>query len=79
METRFIRLARQPVAVLNRASLSSYAMRRLKQKFPHRTEKGLRAKLAPGGDYHDRVVEGGRWWNDWQEDIAELKKQKAAA
>jgi hypothetical protein len=26
------------------------------------TEDQLRAKIAPGGDHHHYVVEGGAWW-----------------
>ena len=67
-----------PLLFWNRASLTSYAMRRLKQDFPNCTEKGLRAMIAPGGDCHEEVVKGGRWWEDCQEDIAKFKHVTAS-
>ena len=42
------------------------------------SEKKRKAAISPGGDRHNEVVEGGGWWNDWQKDVAEFKKRRAA-
>jgi hypothetical protein len=34
-------------------------------------EATFRAMLAPDGDYHDRIAEGGHWWQTVQAHIAE--------
>jgi hypothetical protein len=40
-------------------------------------EEDLRAKLAPGGNYYQDVVEGGAWWQHCQEHIAKFKNVTA--
>jgi hypothetical protein len=68
-----------PLLFWNRASVTSYAMARLKSDVFNRyrcrdiTEKKLRAKIAPGGQKHKLVVKGGAWWQHCQEDIAKFK------
>jgi hypothetical protein len=75
----------------NRASILSYGMAELKTdqsylsltvRFSHDfrncTDNELKAKLSPGGDYYDRVIAGGNWWKDRQEDIARFKAATAA-
>ena len=59
----------------NGASVTSYAMARLKSEWwpSGTTDEKLKAKIAPGGCYHKYVVEGGAWWEHCQEAIAKLK------
>jgi hypothetical protein len=64
----------------------SYAKMQLtKLSFKRYTDTELSARLAPGGDHHADVVEGGIWWLHTQCNIAEhagdtkrLKKLEAA-
>jgi hypothetical protein len=67
-----------PFTFWNRASLSSCAMRHLKTwGFRHRSEKDLRDMIAPGGAYYDdRMIDGGEWWQEWQDNLAQLKDEK---
>jgi hypothetical protein len=62
-------------AFWNRASVTSYAMARMKTDFidGHKSEEKLKAMIAPGGRYHKDVVKGGAWWRHCQEDIAKFK------
>jgi hypothetical protein len=64
---------------LNHASVTSYAMARLKTDFinGHKSEEELRAGIAPGGYYHKYVAEGGAWWGHCQEAIAKFKQTTA--
>jgi hypothetical protein len=73
----------------NRRSVTSYAMGRLKADYlwwrTRRTpaaraadNEHLRAKLLPGGDNHEYVVEGGSWWRHVQLDIADLDGDDSA-
>jgi hypothetical protein len=59
----------------NRVNLISTALSNL-QTYGSRydSDKKRRAAIAPGGDYHERVVEGGWWWDAWQEDVAHFKQ-----
>jgi len=63
------------LVVHDRTRVMSYALARLKADWCHRyqwtpaypdawtdTEEQLRARLAPGGREHERVVPGGCWW-----------------
>jgi hypothetical protein len=71
---------------LNRASVTSYAMARLKSDYLNGyrsngrarwsvcTEERLRAEISPGGRDHALVVEGGAWWEHCQEAIAKFKQ-----
>lgn len=71
----------------NHASVTSYAMARLKADFlngyrcasgwRNLTEEDLKAEIAPGGGHHEYVVEGGAWWKHCQEDIAKFKEVTA--
>jgi hypothetical protein len=61
----------------NRISLVSTAISNLKNIDQYDSEKKLKAAIAPGGDYHDRVVKGGDWWEAWQEDLARFKQATA--
>ena len=60
----------------NRVSLISTAMSNLVARAIYDSEKKLKAAISPGGDWHDEVVEGGSWWNAWQEDVAYFKNNK---
>jgi hypothetical protein len=62
----------------NRVSLISTAISNLKYRARYDSEKKQLAAISPGGDWHTEVVEGGGWWNAWQEDVAEFKKRRAA-
>jgi hypothetical protein len=70
----------------NRASVTSYAMARLKSDWLYRyrygwggaTEDDLRTEIAPGGRHHEYVVPGGAWWKHCQEDIAKFKNVTAS-
>jgi hypothetical protein len=59
----------------NRVSLTSTAMSNLVGRaiYEYDSEKKMKAAISPGGDWHDEVVEGGGWWNDWQKDVAYFK------
>ena len=64
----------------NRASVSSYAMARLKSEgwlYGYHSDDELKARMAPGGREHHLVVEGGAWWEHRQEDIAKFKSVTA--
>lgn len=84
-----------PQVFFNHASVTSYAMARLKcdrvsncedtgrQRFfrfrwRSADESELKAKIAPGGNHHQYVVEGGAWWRHCQEYIAKLRQAEAA-
>jgi len=60
----------------NRVSLISTAMSNMVGLERYNSEKKLKAAIAPGGERHDKVVEGGDWWKAWQKDVAYFKKQK---
>jgi hypothetical protein len=61
----------------NRVSLISHAMSSLKTYgSAYDSDKKLKAAISPGGDWHEEVVEGGRWWNAWQEDVAYFKNNE---
>ena len=62
----------------NRISLISSATSRLKYIERYNSEKKLKAAISPGGERYSKVVEGGDWWNAWQEDVADFKKRRAA-
>lgn len=65
---------------LNHASVTSYAMARLKS-WRYRsatTDEELKAEIAPGGRHHEYVVEGGAWWGHCQEAIAKFKQTMTA-
>jgi hypothetical protein len=66
---------------LNRASVTSYAMARLKGGLymcrSGATEEELKAEISQGGRYHEYVVKGGAWWQHCQEAIAKLKQVTA--
>jgi hypothetical protein len=51
-----------PFVFYNRTNVMSYAMARLKSDWRALSEEKLKAMIAPGGDHHKYVVEGGAWW-----------------
>ena len=55
--------------------LTSYAMARMKSGWLwcRSSDEEIRATLAPGGNHHECVVEGGAWWRHWQLYLAEAK------
>lgn len=65
----------------NRASVTSYAMARLKAfrwyggstMCRAEQEAKFKAEIAPGGCYHEHVVTGGCWWEYCQEDLEKFK------
>jgi hypothetical protein len=68
----------------NRASVTSYAMARLKGEWIFgdyggsadwraKREAQFKADIAPGGRYHEYVVRGGSWWKHCQEDLEKFK------
>jgi hypothetical protein len=62
----------------NRVSLTSTSMSNLVGIERYNSEKKLKAAISPGGDYYENVVEGGAWWNAWQEDISYFKNNEAS-
>ena len=60
----------------NRISLISTATSRLKYIERYNSEEKLKAAISPGGERYCEVVEGGDWWNAWQEDVAYFKNEK---
>ena len=62
----------------NRLSLISTAISHLKFLARYDSEEKQLAAISPGGERHCEVVEGGDWWNAWQEDVAYFKKRRAA-
>jgi hypothetical protein len=63
----------------NRVSLISTAISHLKYRPQYDSEKKQLAAISPGGDWNDKVVKGGDWWNDWQEDVAYFVAKKTLA
>jgi hypothetical protein len=62
----------------NRVSVTSYALARLKADlYACGGDEDVNALIAPGGRYHEYVVEGGVWWGHCQEDIASFKQTTA--
>jgi hypothetical protein len=63
----------------NRVSLTSTAMSQIPDCDRYDSDEKRKAAISSGGDYYDRVVEGGAWWNAWQENIAKFKNGAAGA
>lgn len=59
----------------NQLSLTSTAMWHMVGTIHYGSEKKCKAALAPGGESHNSIVEGGSYWNEWQENVAAFKKQ----
>jgi hypothetical protein len=67
-----------PLVFFNHASVTSYALARLRAHLFSWSwsEERLKAEIAPGGRDHHLVVEGGAWWKHCQ---GYVDKQRAAA
>jgi hypothetical protein len=59
----------------NRDSLISTAMSNMVGLERYNTEKKMKDAISPGGERYENVVEGGDWWQAWQENVAFYKKE----
>ena len=65
------------VVLYNQANVMSYARARLKAEADRYTDDPIHKRLAPGGDEHKYIVEGGVWWLHVQEWIAKQNNDQA--
>jgi hypothetical protein len=65
------------LVVYNRFSVMSYGLACVMNPGHYYTKEELLKRLAEGGDHHDDVIEGGRWWIQTQWAIEEHAAKQA--